>query len=101
MTEKDKQINLEENPFAALFPSMAHAVQFVSQVGETIKSGHENIQLTNKQDCDDDEETLIVKRIVNNLLQRIFLITLQERKFLMSQQYSRSFIACQKLNYSH
>jgi hypothetical protein len=83
MTDNDdssEQSALEGNPFAALFPSITQAVQYASQVKtsdmvtETLKSTH-SVDGTNEKELD-------VKRIVNNLLQRIFLITLQECKSL-------------------
>ncbi|CAB3984152.1 Ubiquitin conjugation factor E4 A [Paramuricea clavata] len=82
-----EQSNLEGNPFAALFPSMTQAAQYVSQVKtsnmvqETLKSsqsGHEDISLSTTREQGESDKALDVKRIVNNLLQRIFLITLQE-----------------------
>ena len=92
MTDKDdssEPSNLGENPFAALFPSMSQAVQYASQVKtsaevqETLKStpseGHDDVSSSTMMH-DESEMTLDVKRIVNNLLQRVFLITLQECK---------------------
>ncbi len=92
MTDKDgssEPSNLGENPFAALFPSMSQAVQYASQVktsaevqetsNSTPSEGHDDVSLSTMMH-DESEMTLDVKRIVNNLLQRVFLITLQECK---------------------
>ena len=92
-TSPREPTDLEGNPFAALFPSMSEAIQHVSQVAtsdmvqETLKgtqSGHEDLSLSMQEHDDENEKTLDVKRIVNNLLQRIFLITLQDCKSLCS-----------------
>ena len=91
MTDKDSssdQSTLEGNPFAALFPSITQAVQYASQVRtpdmvtETSKSADwaENISSSTAHGHNESKKELDVKRIVNNLLQRIFLITLQECK---------------------
>ena len=75
--------SLEGNPFVALFPSMTQAMQYASQVktsemvNETLKSS----QIETSQDNSETERALDVKRIVNDLLERIFLITLQKCKF--------------------
>ena len=85
--------DLEGNPFAALFPSMSEAIQYVSQVAtsdmvqETLKgtqSEHEDLSSSMQERGNENEKALDVKRIVNNLLQRIFLITLQDCKSFCS-----------------
>ena len=88
-TSSRDQSDLEGNPFAALFPSMSEATQYVSQVAtsemvqEMLNSsqrGHKDHSSSSQEHDNESGKVLDIKRIVNNLLQRIFLITLQDCK---------------------
>ncbi|XP_028402978.1 ubiquitin conjugation factor E4 A-like isoform X2 [Dendronephthya gigantea] len=79
--------DLKGNPFVALFPSMSQAMQYATQLNsidmtqETLRGsqdGSKDDTGMEQEKDDNDEEAFDTKRIVNNLLQRIFLVSFQE-----------------------
>ena len=92
MSDKDGiRDDLKGNPFVALFPSTSQAMLYASQlncddmVQEMLKGAHGGSKddVTMEQENNDDEEEFDKRRIVNNLLQRIFLVSLQECKLFI------------------
>ena len=79
--------SLECNPFVALFPSLNDAVQYKSQSihppSKDVKISKNEIQTKAKDAASssvemEEEEELDSKRILNSLMERVFLITILE-----------------------
>ena len=80
MTEASSPIDLDGNPFAALFPSMDDAVlcaTLLHTTEETSSCSKNLIDNDSSMLAETDDQTFDVNLILNNLLQRVFLITLQ------------------------
>lgn len=84
--------SLEANPFVALFPSLDEAIEYKSRSNDSnvklsvkeIQTESVDITLSPIKDKEPDNRIeLDVERITNNLLQRVFLITIDECKHIL------------------